>query len=578
MVELQLHPFETKLSKDTYVSIRIGDAQKLSRANQNRQFRFSANNVGDRKFAKLEVFKRIGGCSLGITAKSDQELSVPLDDNSKITFKAKFKDLGALSVPLPPMKEEKEETNTKVQAAKAYLDKHNLEMRLSEAMQRVLRERPEDPAAFIAEKLMKSAETVKYVPREEDPAPTAPEVKVLPFPEFYAANMKQMKSKAFEEIYAAFPARAAPRQRTSTGLGVSAGSSTKALGEYVASAGSATSSDVEAACSRLAGDDRKRVIDALNATSSKTSTLTELVALASSATVADASGVLAGLRADVRRKLKDALIALSSNTPFGGSSFPALTKLATLASSATVADTAVALASLDTDVKKKLSDALIALGSDSPGGIFSSPMKAQALTLAELAALASSATAADAAVVIASLGVDVRAKLLDALTAFGLDGPTPSTRPLTLGEVSALATPATIADIAVFLDGLSADARGKLCRAFSDIPKKTSALAELDTLAEVALGTSPKSYTLSESVALLASSSAAETEAALMGLTAGALVKVAFALSGQKQIATNPETVKGNVAQFSDYYATNVKELPKNAFATIYESFPSYRR
>jgi hypothetical protein len=69
MVELQLQPIDSVLSKDTYVSVRIGDAQKLSKVNQVRHFKFSKAAVGEHKFGKLDIFKRIGGCSIGITAK-----------------------------------------------------------------------------------------------------------------------------------------------------------------------------------------------------------------------------------------------------------------------------------------------------------------------------------------------------------------------------------------------------------------------------------------------------------------------------------------------------------------------------
>merc|ERR1719316_1403036 len=55
------------------------------------------------------------------------------------------------------------ESNQKVIQAKHYLLEHNLEERLSEAMQAVLREKPEDPHEFIADLLKKSAGDYKKI-------------------------------------------------------------------------------------------------------------------------------------------------------------------------------------------------------------------------------------------------------------------------------------------------------------------------------------------------------------------------------------------------------------------------------
>merc|ERR1712166_1056692 len=78
--------------------------------------------------------------------------------------------------------EAKDDSNPKVAAAKAYLDKHLLEHRLAEAMQSVLRERPDDPAAYVAAKLLANAGMVSISPKAAPP-PSQPkgEVVMLPF-------------------------------------------------------------------------------------------------------------------------------------------------------------------------------------------------------------------------------------------------------------------------------------------------------------------------------------------------------------------------------------------------------------
>merc|ERR1719330_1053535 len=50
------------------------------------------------------------------------------------------------------------------QKASTYLEKHHLEVRLADAMAAVLRERPADPAAFLAKKLSKNAGLVAKLP------------------------------------------------------------------------------------------------------------------------------------------------------------------------------------------------------------------------------------------------------------------------------------------------------------------------------------------------------------------------------------------------------------------------------
>merc|ERR1719506_3431060 len=55
----------------------------------------------------------------------------------------------------PPLKFVKED-KPKVKAAKRYLEEHDLERRLKDAMQDVISAMPQDPAAFIAERLAKN--------------------------------------------------------------------------------------------------------------------------------------------------------------------------------------------------------------------------------------------------------------------------------------------------------------------------------------------------------------------------------------------------------------------------------------
>jgi len=147
---------------ECFISVRIGDNQKLSRLSSSRVFKFP--KAGDRRYGKIEVFRRIGACSVDVDPdnKDLRELTINCGE-------AGFGTLGltvAVTGEGPPEqlaeepgKAQKGPGNDRVKAAKEYLTRHGLEVRLSEAMQAVLRARPEDPAEFIAAKLLGSTST-----------------------------------------------------------------------------------------------------------------------------------------------------------------------------------------------------------------------------------------------------------------------------------------------------------------------------------------------------------------------------------------------------------------------------------
>jgi len=207
MVELKLEPLNGDLDRDYYVSVRVGEVQKLSRISTSRSYKFPASAVVDRKFGRIEIFKKVGGAAVGIIPSSDmdQQVCLQLDDNSEVKFKVSLsgeggKALRSQSQP-PEDKARAKEVSPKVQAAKSYLEMHNLEMRLSEAMQAVLRDKPEDPAAFVAERLQKSAGMVQKTPKVEqapaaEQAPTTlPATANAPAPPS-AAKQAEMAEKA----------------------------------------------------------------------------------------------------------------------------------------------------------------------------------------------------------------------------------------------------------------------------------------------------------------------------------------------------------------------------------------------
>mmetsp|Transcript_96004 Transcript_96004/g.151195 ORF Transcript_96004/g.151195 Transcript_96004/m.151195 type:complete len:319 (+) Transcript_96004:80-1036(+) len=216
MVELKLEPLSLGNARDTYVSVRIGEVQKLARATQSRVYKFPASVVGNKKFGKLDIFKRVGGSNVALqpTSDVDQELNMDLEDKSNVKFKVSLQGLGdkASMVPVQSPPVTQKDDNPKLNAAKAYLEQHNLEMRLSEAMQGVLRDRPDDPASYIGAMLAKSAGTLTYKPKgESQSAPkSAPATAsmAVPVATYSTTHFKQCPASAFQTIYSMFPTKA----------------------------------------------------------------------------------------------------------------------------------------------------------------------------------------------------------------------------------------------------------------------------------------------------------------------------------------------------------------------------------
>jgi hypothetical protein len=164
MVDMRVETvgFDTNspLMKDTYIAVRVGDSQKLCRLSRKRDFKFPQNVAGDRKFGRLDVFKRIGSASVSL--KHDvgtelEEINMSLKDGDGMKFQV------FLNASVGNEKPAKQNTSIALSEANAYLAEHNLEMRLSDAMQAVLREKPADPTKFIAEKLKESEGTNRKI-------------------------------------------------------------------------------------------------------------------------------------------------------------------------------------------------------------------------------------------------------------------------------------------------------------------------------------------------------------------------------------------------------------------------------
>jgi len=234
------------MPQECFISVRVGETQKLSRLAAGRVYRFP--EAGDRRFGKIEVFRRIGMCSVDVDLHNEaaRDVTVNCQDEGFGHLKLKIgvdqsgrkasADQSALGGggqqnPTSPRGAVKPE-GAKVRAAKDYLNKHGLEVKLSEAMQALLRDRPENPHEYLASKLLggKQLPPLANAPSmnssTKDPLSSqtlkqhnrlSPLALQVMGPGYYTQHFRQMPKGAWSAMHAQFPARAVAKQVSSRG-------------------------------------------------------------------------------------------------------------------------------------------------------------------------------------------------------------------------------------------------------------------------------------------------------------------------------------------------------------------------
>jgi hypothetical protein len=208
MVDIRLGALEADdMPQDIFLSVRVGETQKLSKLSSSRVYKFP--NVDGRRFGKIEVFRRIGACTVDVDPVNSDARNVNIACNEDALGVLGFSVVVEPKSGTKPKMEEPKKDGDKMKAAKDYLQKHGLEMQLSEAMQAVLRERPEAPAEFLAAKLLAAAG--KQAPLSKPKTGSAvvkvkgPPPHVLPFKPYYGATFPACDSNMFTKCYAKFP-------------------------------------------------------------------------------------------------------------------------------------------------------------------------------------------------------------------------------------------------------------------------------------------------------------------------------------------------------------------------------------
>mmetsp|Transcript_38139 Transcript_38139/g.89423 ORF Transcript_38139/g.89423 Transcript_38139/m.89423 type:complete len:655 (+) Transcript_38139:82-2046(+) len=173
MVDITLGTVNTDLSKDLFLSLRVSDVQKFAKVSATKGYKFPASAVADKKYGRLEVYRRIGSSNIAIDPAVVQglhELVVPVEDPTmpNLTFRYEMRKVDASTLQEKP---NKPDLSVKQQEVQEYLVKHQIEQQMLEAMQALLRERPDDPATFISQRLLSGAGKSTKV---DDPAAQVP--------------------------------------------------------------------------------------------------------------------------------------------------------------------------------------------------------------------------------------------------------------------------------------------------------------------------------------------------------------------------------------------------------------------
>jgi len=257
MVELKLDSVEELgLPKDCFVSVRVGDMQKLSRLAPTRMYRFpkSSSGDGERRYGKIEVYQRIGASSVDVDPLHEGERNILVSCGEagfgqlqlrvevastqgldKATLGGSQNENRPQTTPGAidsAAQAKKEKQATKVKVAKDYLAKHGLETKLASAMQAVLRERPENPSEYIASRLLDGVaneqvrpHTVPSIPappgQKRTSAPRPQSGKLVPAQpvvrdadqftaDYYRQHFRQMPHTQWSALWSNFSARALP--------------------------------------------------------------------------------------------------------------------------------------------------------------------------------------------------------------------------------------------------------------------------------------------------------------------------------------------------------------------------------
>lgn len=138
-----------------FVGVRLGDVLKQGRYEPQRCYHFPT--IDRRRNAKIDIYKHVGSCVLGVDpdGKSENKVSVSPSDPTvpamSLTVNVKA-GTGAPGVDVGQQQREEKAQAVKSQA-KDYLVQYGIEEKLSLAVKALLKEQPSDPTEFLCRHL-----------------------------------------------------------------------------------------------------------------------------------------------------------------------------------------------------------------------------------------------------------------------------------------------------------------------------------------------------------------------------------------------------------------------------------------
>jgi hypothetical protein len=156
MVEIRLELEQSSSDRsrhiDCFVSVRLGEHQRMSPLSSKCTYRFPRSNEAAKQ-GKIEIFKRVAVARVSVNPCDDPlVVSMPSSELEPLAFK-----MCVLADDASKEKHRREDVKgARAREAKEYLQKHSVEACLAEAMQALLRERPDNPTEFLASAILSS--------------------------------------------------------------------------------------------------------------------------------------------------------------------------------------------------------------------------------------------------------------------------------------------------------------------------------------------------------------------------------------------------------------------------------------
>mmetsp|Transcript_69254 Transcript_69254/g.129298 ORF Transcript_69254/g.129298 Transcript_69254/m.129298 type:complete len:648 (-) Transcript_69254:137-2080(-) len=182
MVDISLGAVIADVPKDVFLSLRVGDVQKFAKASSSRAYKFPASAVAQRRYGRLEIYRRIGSGNIVIDpsyVQGLQELTVPLEDTSMPSLTFRYEATGSGAGGLSEAKQ-KQDLTSQQQEVQDYLLKHQVEQQMLEAMQALISVKPDDPMTFISQRLLSGVGKINKVPDARDEGGTKRDVPAQP--------------------------------------------------------------------------------------------------------------------------------------------------------------------------------------------------------------------------------------------------------------------------------------------------------------------------------------------------------------------------------------------------------------